>query len=39
VHQEGHLYQLVPQKSDVRERTLDTTFLRPSAQAYAFTFG
>jgi thiol-disulfide isomerase/thioredoxin len=37
--QEGRLYQLVRQPDVVRERTLETTFLEPGAEAYAFTFG
>jgi len=36
---EGRLYQLVRQADEVRERTLQITFLRPGAAAYAFTFG
>jgi hypothetical protein len=36
---EGRLYQLVRQHDDVRERTLEVTFLEPGAEAYAFTFG
>ena len=33
------MYQLVRQHADVRERTLEITFLEPGVQAYAFTFG
>ena len=36
---EGRLYQLVRQHDGVAERTLEITFLEPSAEAYAFTFG
>jgi thiol-disulfide isomerase/thioredoxin len=36
---DGRLYQLVRQGDAVRERTLEITFLEPSAEAYAFTFG
>jgi thiol-disulfide isomerase/thioredoxin len=36
---EGRLYQLVRAHDEVRERTLEVTFLEPGAQAYAFTFG
>jgi thiol-disulfide isomerase/thioredoxin len=35
----GRLYQLVRQDSEVRERTLEITFLEPGAEAYVFTFG
>jgi thiol-disulfide isomerase/thioredoxin len=35
----GRLYQLVRQGRDVRERTLEITFLEPGAEAYVFTFG
>jgi hypothetical protein len=35
----GRLYQLVRQDQNVRERTLEITFLRPGAEAYVFTFG
>ena len=37
--QDGRLYQLVRQHDTVRERTLEVTFLKPGAEAYAFTFG
>jgi Thioredoxin like C-terminal domain len=36
---EGRLYQLVRERETVRGRTLEITFLKPGAQAYAFTFG
>ena len=36
---EGRLYQLVRQHDDVRERTVEITFVDPAAEAYAFTFG
>jgi hypothetical protein len=36
---EGRLYQLVREHGTVRERTLEITFLRPGAMAYAFTYG
>jgi thiol-disulfide isomerase/thioredoxin len=36
---EGRLYQLARQDGDVRERTLEVTFLEPGAEAYVFTFG
>jgi len=36
---DGRLYQLVRQHDEVRERTLEITFLEPGAEAYAFTFG
>ena len=39
VLREGRLYQLVRQHDEVRERTLQITFLDPGAEAYAFTFG
>ena len=35
----GRLYQLVRAHDEIRERTLEITFLQPGAQAYAFTFG
>jgi thiol-disulfide isomerase/thioredoxin len=35
----GRLYQLVREHGDVRERTLEITFLDRGAEAYAFTFG
>jgi hypothetical protein len=36
---EGRLYQLIREPDQVRERTLEITFLQPGAEAYAFTFG
>jgi thiol-disulfide isomerase/thioredoxin len=39
VLREGRLYQLLRQHDDVRDRTLEITFLEPGAEAYAFTFG
>jgi len=36
---DGRMYQLVRQHDAVRERTMEITFLRPGAEAYAFTFG
>jgi len=36
---DGRLYQLVRQHDDVRERTVEITFVEPAAEAYAFTFG
>ncbi|MEV0071999.1 MULTISPECIES: redoxin domain-containing protein [unclassified Amycolatopsis] len=36
---DARLYQLVRQHDEVRERTLEITFLEPGAQAYVFTFG
>jgi len=35
----GRMYQLVRAPDEVRERTLEITFLEPGAEAYAFTFG
>ncbi len=35
----GRMYQLVRQSGDVRERTLEITFLAPGAEGYSFTFG
>jgi Thioredoxin like C-terminal domain/AhpC/TSA family len=37
--QDGRLYQLVRQEGEVRERTLEITFLDAGAEAYVFTFG
>jgi hypothetical protein len=37
--QHGRMYQLVREHDAVRERTLETTFLEPGAEAYSFTFG
>jgi thiol-disulfide isomerase/thioredoxin len=39
VLRDGRLYQLVRQGGDVRDRTLEITFLEPGAGAYVFTFG
>ena len=36
---DGRMYQLVREPGEVRERTLEITFLEPGAEAYAFTFG
>jgi thiol-disulfide isomerase/thioredoxin len=36
---EGRLYQLTREPGTVRERTLEITFGKPGARAYAFTFG
>jgi thiol-disulfide isomerase/thioredoxin len=36
---EGRMHQLVRQHDTVRERTLEITFGKPGAEAYAFTFG
>jgi thiol-disulfide isomerase/thioredoxin len=35
----GRLYQLAREQGEVRDRTLEITFLEPGAEAYAFTFG
>jgi thiol-disulfide isomerase/thioredoxin len=39
VLRDGRLYQLVREHDEVRERTLEITFLESGAEAYAFTFG
>jgi thiol-disulfide isomerase/thioredoxin len=39
VLEHGRLYQLLREQDGVRERTLEITFLKPGAEAYAFTFG
>jgi thiol-disulfide isomerase/thioredoxin len=39
VLRDGRMYQLVRQSDRVRERTLEITFGKPGAEAYAFTFG
>jgi hypothetical protein len=39
VLRDGRLYQLVRQDSEVRERTVEITFLEAGAEAYVFTFG
>jgi hypothetical protein len=36
---DGRLYQLVREHGEVRERTLEITFLEAGAEGYAFTFG
>jgi hypothetical protein len=36
---DGRMYQLVREHEEVRERTLEITFLEPGAEAYVFTFG
>jgi len=36
---DGRMYQLVRVHDDVRDRTLEVTFLEPGAEAYSFTFG
>ena len=36
---DGRMYQLVRQHGDVREHTVEITFLVPGAEAYSFTFG
>jgi thiol-disulfide isomerase/thioredoxin len=36
---DGRLYQLARERDEVRERTLEITFLEAGAEAYAFTFG
>ena len=36
---DGRMYQLVREHEQVRERTLEITFLEAGAEAYAFTFG
>jgi hypothetical protein len=37
--QEARMYQLVREHDEVRQRTLEITFLEPCAEAYASTFG
>ena len=39
VLRDGRLYQLLREREEVRERTLQITFLEPGAEAYSFTFG
>jgi thiol-disulfide isomerase/thioredoxin len=39
VVRDGRLYQLVRAHDEVRERTLEITFLEPGVEAYVFTFG
>jgi len=36
---DSRLYQLVRQDGEVREHTVEITFLEPGAEAYVFTFG
>ena len=36
---DARMYQLVRAHDDVRDRTLEITFLEPGAEAYSFTFG
>jgi thiol-disulfide isomerase/thioredoxin len=36
---DGRLYQLIREHDAIGERTLQITFLKPGAEAYAFTFG
>jgi Thioredoxin like C-terminal domain len=36
---EGRMYQLIRQPGEIRDRTLELTFLEPGAEAYSFTFG
>jgi thiol-disulfide isomerase/thioredoxin len=36
---DGRLYQLIRQHDEIRERTVEVTFLERGAEAYAFTFG
>jgi hypothetical protein len=36
---DGRMYQLIRQREEVRERTLEVTFLESEAEAYSFTFG
>jgi len=39
VLRDGRMYQLVRVPDEVRDRTLEVTFLEPGAEAYVFTFG
>jgi thiol-disulfide isomerase/thioredoxin len=39
VVRDGRLYQVVREHNQVRERTLQVTFLEPGVEAYVFTFG
>ena len=39
VLEQGRMYQLVRAHDDVRDRTVEITFLEPGAEAYVFTFG
>ncbi len=36
---DGRMYQLIRQPGEIREATLEITFLEPGAEAYVFTFG
>jgi thiol-disulfide isomerase/thioredoxin len=36
---DGRIYQLIRIPGDVRERTVQVTFLEPGAEGYSFTFG
>ena len=39
VLEDGRMYQLLRDPGEIRERTLEITFLAPGAEAYVFTFG
>jgi thioredoxin family protein len=39
VLRERRLYQLVRVPREIRDRTLEISFLEPGAEAYSFTFG
>ena len=39
VLRDGRMYQLVRAADEVRDRTLEITFLEPGVEAYVFTFG
>ena len=39
VLRDGRMYQLVRVADEVRDRTLEITFVEPGAEAYVFTFG
>lgn len=39
VLRDGRMYQLVRAPDEVRDRTLEVTFLEPGVEAYVFTFG
>jgi len=39
VLRDGRMYQLVRVPDEVRDRTVELTFLEPGAEAYVFTFG
>jgi hypothetical protein len=36
---DGRMYQLIRQPEEIRDRTLEITFLAAGAEAYVFTFG